>query len=76
MNLVGAAAFSGSTLYQKNLKLIIHCNCNFQERAQVRLSQIRSSSSRKSPEVSEVPVAMLTPPKTDEKARMVVEYSG
>uniref|UniRef100_A0A0P4WCX0 Cyclin N-terminal domain-containing protein n=1 Tax=Scylla olivacea TaxID=85551 RepID=A0A0P4WCX0_SCYOL len=46
------------------------------ERAQIRLSQIRSSSSRKSPEVSEVPVAMLTPPKTDEKARMVMEYSG
>ncbi|KAK4297342.1 hypothetical protein Pmani_030222 [Petrolisthes manimaculis] len=46
------------------------------ERAQAKLSQVRSSSSRKSPEVTGVSVAMLTPPKTDEKTRIGVEYSG
>ncbi|XP_063609490.1 G1/S-specific cyclin-E-like isoform X1 [Penaeus indicus] len=45
------------------------------ERAQIRLSQIQSSSSRSSPQTSEVSVAMLTPPKTDEKTRYV-EYTG
>ncbi|KAK8740956.1 hypothetical protein OTU49_002793 [Cherax quadricarinatus] len=38
------------------------------ERAQIRLSQIRSSS-RNSPESSGVSVVMLTPPKTDEKTK-------
>lgn len=46
------------------------------ERAQVRLNQIRSSSSRKSPQINEVSVAILTPPKTDEKSRYLAEYSG
>lgn len=46
------------------------------DRAQIRLSQIRSSSSRKSPEASGLSVALLTPPKTDEKTKIVMDYSG
>ncbi|XP_042243224.1 G1/S-specific cyclin-E-like [Homarus americanus] len=46
------------------------------ERAQIRLNEVRSSSSRKSPETSGVSAAMLTPPKTDEKTRFVVEFTG
>lgn len=56
----------------ENTNCLFFC---FQERAQIRLSQIQSSSSRSSPQTTEVSVAMLTPPKTDEKTRFV-EYTG
>ncbi|KAK7067142.1 G1/S-specific cyclin-E1 [Halocaridina rubra] len=46
------------------------------ERAQMRVNQCRSSSSRKSPQMSEVSAALLTPPKTDEKSRQLTDYTG